>query len=92
MGLRNIPSIAATADDYSLNSSVPLTFLPGSVDGTEVCTSLTALADQLVECEEDFFVSLALVTQGSSISLGNTATNVTLTDGDGMCMQHMCMH
>ena len=68
-----------------MNSTVPLTFSPGSADGTKVCTPLTAFADQLVECEEEFFVSLALVTPGSSLSLGNTATTVTLTDGDGMC-------
>ena len=69
-----------------MNSTVPLTFSPGSADGTEVCTPLTAFADLLVESEEEFSVSLALVTPGSSLRLGNTtATAITLTDGDGMC-------
>jgi hypothetical protein len=76
--------VAASTDDYSVNSSVPITFLPGSADRAEVCTPLTAFVDELVECEEDFSVLLALETPCSSLSLGNTVTAVTLVDGDGM--------
>lgn len=79
---------AATDNDISLNSSVSLTFLPGSDDGAEVCTPIIATADQLVECEEDFSVTFCLTTVGSSLSMGNSVTAVTLIDSDGM---YMCL-
>ena len=60
-----------------------LIFLPGATNGESVCVNVTLLTDQLVECEEDFTVVLALDTVGDSVSLGNSSTAVTLLDSDG---------
>jgi hypothetical protein len=77
--------ILANTDDYSQLSSVLLTFTPGSANGTEVCSPITVVPDDLVECEESFTVALTLVTSGASISLGNRIGTVTLLDSDGTC-------
>ena len=61
-----------------------LTFGLGSTDGADMCTSLTANADYLVEYEEDFALMLNLETAGASLSLGNGVTTITIIDGDGM--------
>ena len=69
--------------DYDL-LSVVITFPKGSVDGAEVCASISVNSDNLVEYKEDFRVILALVTSGSSLSLGNNASTVSLIDSDGI--------
>ena len=84
--LSKVPSIlAATAgDDFLSLSSVPLTFPAGSANGSKVCTTLTATADDLVELDEDFKVLLDQVTYASTLSIGNNVTAVTLIDGNSM--------
>lgn len=82
----SVKCCAATDGDFS-SLSVPLIFTPGSADGAEMCVSVTASFDDLVEAEEHFAVTLALVTPaGTGLSLGNTKTVVTITNSDGMCM------
>jgi hypothetical protein len=49
-----------------------------------VSTSVFATDDNLVECEEELTITLALVTTGASLSLGNNATSVTIGDNNGM--------
>ena len=74
----------ATTDggDYT-SFSVPLTFALGSGNGTQMCTSVSANADNLVEPDETLTVELALQTPvGSSFQLVNTETVVTLRDAD----------
>lgn len=61
-----------------------LTFELGSGSGTEMCASLTANSDNLVEFEEDFTLTLNQETSGASLSLGNAATAITITDSDSM--------
>lgn len=61
-----------------------MTFAPGSGDGALMCSSISVLSDNVTEFEEDFTVSLALVTAGDSLSIGNNATTVTHIDDDGM--------
>jgi hypothetical protein len=75
---------AATAgnQDYE-HLTRSLTFVPGSGDGALMCSSVTILEDNVIEGEEDFSVTLALVTTASSLSLGNSVTNITLADDDG---------
>lgn len=76
--------LVASVDDYSLlNTSVLLTFSPGFSDGMQACTPITTNADLLVECEEDFSVTMTLVTQCPSIQLGNDMISVTLLDSNG---------
>ena len=57
--------------------------MPGSGDGALMCSSVTVLEDDMIEGEEDFSITLTLVTTRTSLSLGNSATNVTLVDNDG---------
>lgn len=63
--------------------SVPVTFSNGSADGTETCVFITVNSDGKVESEEYFTVMMALVTSGTSLSLGNKTSSVTLIDSDG---------
>lgn len=78
-------NLAATAsNDFMALSSVPLTFSPSSANGAKVCTSLVTTADNRVESEEDFRLLLVQLTSGTSLSLANNSTAVTLIDGDGM--------
>ena len=62
---------------------MPVTFSSGSADGDKVCTNVTILLDDIVECEEYFTVELSLNTIGGGISLGNNLTAVTVMDSDG---------
>ena len=63
--------------------SLPLSFSSGSGDGAQVCALVDIFSDNLVEGEEDFAVTLSLVTSTASLSLGNKVTVVTLTDDSG---------
>ena len=74
----------ATDEDFILSSDMPLTFASGSRNGTEVCVSLAANADDEVECEEDFTVLLALLTPGNNLNLVNTVTAITIIDINGI--------
>lgn len=62
---------------------MPLTFEPGSDNGTERCTGVTASPDDLVECEEYFTAILALTTIGASLSIGTNVSNITILDIEG---------
>lgn len=75
---------AATIGDEDFSQfSLSLTFIPGSGSGALMCPSLTVLADDVIEGEENFTVRLDLVTSGASLRMGNSALSVTLTDDDG---------
>lgn len=75
---------ATSSNDFMALSSVPLTFSPGSGNGAIACTNLVAMSDNLVEGKEDFRLSLVQITSGTSLSLANNSTAVSLIDGDGM--------
>ena len=59
-----------------------MTFMVGDADGQERCATIALTEDDLVECEEDFTVSLALVTSNPNLSLGTEITTVTISDSD----------
>lgn len=63
---------------------MPLTFAPGSANGSQMCSPVAANTDDLVEHEEYFTIELALVPPaGSSLRLGTAETTLTLQDSDG---------
>ena len=69
---------------------MPLTFAPGSTEGVELCASLTAYSDNLVESEEMFSVRLLLpFSKESFFGLGNTEAAIYVIDSDGMLPKHM---
>ena len=61
-----------------------VTFIPGSEDGDSMCVTVPVISDSLVEYEEDFIVTLELVTSGVNLNLGNTITTVTIMDSNGI--------
>ena len=75
--------VAATNSDFFL-LTIPLTFAPGSADSAEVCTTLSATVDNIVEEDESFTVTLTLATPGPSLSIENNITTVAILDGDRM--------
>lgn len=85
--------LIATVEDGDFSSLLmPLTFAPGSSDGAEMCASVIANSDDLVESEEYFVVQLALVTPaGNNLRLGNSETTITLTDSDGTYSYTLCL-
>lgn len=48
-----------------------------------MCTTVSVNSDSEVESEEYFTVMLALMVSGTSLSLGNKTSVVTLTDSNG---------
>lgn len=76
--------IRTATRDFSLHS-VPLTFASGSAEGAELCASLTAYSDQIVESEEIFVIRLILVSSKESFfSLGNAEAAMYIIDSDCM--------
>ena len=69
--------------DFEALDNVYLIFAPGSKDGSEECVNVTVIPDDLVECQEEFFVQLTLNTIKDSLTLGNDTTLVSLVDSDG---------
>lgn len=63
---------------------MPLTFPSGTADGAEMCAPVIVNSDNLVEHEENFSVVLALVTSGTSLSLGRNMSAITLLDSEGI--------
>ena len=62
---------------------MPLAFPPQSVNGEQICANLTLVADNLVEGEENFMITLELKTSNEILRVGNAATVVSITDIDG---------
>lgn len=53
------------------------------MNGEQICANLTVVADSLVECEENFTITLDLMTSNEILRVGNAVTIVTITDIDG---------
>ena len=58
----------------------------GDPNGHERCANISLMNDILVESEEDFTVTLALVTSEPNLSLGTNTTTVSIEDSDCTCM------
>ena len=54
---------------------MPLTFTPGSTDGTEMCVMVSILK---VISEQNITATLELMTAGDSLNLGNNVTNISI--------------
>lgn len=80
----------ASAVDFS-SSSIPLTFGPGSANGAEACSMLSADDDTIVEGDEEFTVVLALTTPGPSLIVQNNVTPVVIIDNDGRCIPRLVL-
>jgi hypothetical protein len=80
----------ATSNDFSPLSAVPLTFSPQSVNGEQICANLTVFADDLVESEENFTVTLDLMTLNEVLTVGNAIAMVTVVDIDGKDSLFLC--
>ena len=78
----NLFHTATSGDDFTALSAEEVTFLVGDADGQERCATVDLTDDDLVECDEDFTVSLALVTSKPNLSLGTDMTTVTISDSD----------
>ena len=74
--------------DYLILRDEQVMFLVGDMNGTERCANITIIEDFLVENEEEFMVTLAIVTDKPNLLLGNATTTVTIIDSNGMiqCM------
>ena len=70
--------------DYGVVTSTKMDFTAGSSNGATRCLQVAITDDRLVECDEQFNVSLTLVTVGDQISTGNVITTITIMDNDGM--------
>ncbi len=80
---------ATGGTDYAVLAAEAVTFLAGDADGQQRCADIALTDDTLVECAEDFTVSLALVTDKPNLSLGAAdTTTVTIADSDSTQIQH----
>ena len=78
----NILLCTASSSDFNFAPS-SLTFMSGEGNGVNECLTVSITDDNMVECDEQFTVSLTLNTEGDSLSTGNTLTTVTIMDDDG---------
>ena len=68
--------------DYQSLLNKPVMFYVGERNGSERCTNVTLNEDLLVECEEEFSVSLMIATDKPNLSLGNDVISVTIVDSN----------
>ena len=69
--------------DYLSLLNEPVMFYAGDENGTERCANITLKEDLLVECEEEFNVTLAIASDKQNLILGNAYTMVSITDSEG---------
>ena len=83
--------LSANGDDVDYQSllNVPVMFYAGDGNGTERCANMTLNEDLLVECEEEFNITLAIASDKPNLILGNTYTTVSITDSEGMTPIHL---
>ncbi len=84
-GLTNFPLLLATGSDVDYQSldGEQVTFLAGDANGMERCINITLQEDSLVECEEEFNVTLAIIMDKPNLMLGGATTTVIIMDSDG---------
>ena len=68
------------APDISLD--IMLSFPPGSVDGDVDCVTVDVIDDDLLEADEQFFVTLSSPTGGANLAAPSMA-NVVILDNEG---------
>ena len=72
--------------DYQPLTEEEVVFLVGDTNGTERCVNITILEDLLVEREEEFIVTLAIITSNANLFIDNANTTVSIIDNDGIVM------
>ena len=60
--------------DYQSLIDEQVMFFAGDMNGTERCANITIQDDMLVECEEDFNITLTIQGEKSNLVLGNSIT------------------
>ena len=70
--------------DYQPLMNEMIVFLVGDSNGTERCVNITIEKDMLVECEEEFNVTLTIITDKPNLMLDQSTTIVSIIDSDGM--------
>ena len=70
--------------DYQTLLNELVVFLVGDNNGTERCVNITIEEDMLVECEEDFNVTLTIITDKPNLILDQSTTIVSIIDSDGI--------
>ena len=70
--------------DYQALMNEMVVFLAGDNNGTERCVNITIEEDLLVECEEEFNVTLTIITDKPNLVLDQSTTTVSIIDSDGM--------
>ena len=78
--------LSALGDDVDYQSIVneSVMFYAGDGNGTKRCANINLNKDLLVECEEEFNVTLAIASDKPNLILGNAYTTVSITDSEGM--------
>ena len=69
--------------DYLPLINEPVIFVVGDSNGTERCANITIQEDMLVECEEEFNITLSVIKEQPNFILGEATTIVSILDSDG---------
>lgn len=81
--VKTVILVTATAGSDYILPSTPLIFPVNSSNGDFVC-GIDIIDDDALESEENFIVFLSTE---DPVTLGNTQTNVTISDNDGKIQQ-----
>ena len=75
--------LIAAEDDFSPQSTLTITFPPGSSVGITLCAEYKIIGDDLKEEKEEFRVSVTAVNSLDDITGGSEVTLSIVDDGDG---------
>ena len=74
--------LATSGLDFDPLVMQPVVFESGASDGTEMCVNISLSSDLMVECDENFTVSIFLDSSKNNLFLGQDSTTVTIEDSD----------
>ena len=70
--------------DYQTLIDEQVVFLVGDSNGTERCINITIEEDMLVECVEEFNVTLTITPEKENLIIDEATTTVSIMDSDGI--------
>lgn len=75
--------LANFGSDYFITTPVNMVFVASSGNGSTRCLDFIIFEEGVIEPDETVFISMALLTHGRNVMLGNSTTTLTLMQNGG---------